>query len=86
MRNSRTRRSSCSASDFVEEDVAVALEDDGNEIFGTDTLSITLDGAQKPTAKRLCVSKNWIEAEEEEETTGPANEGGAASDAKTASS
>ena len=33
MRASRTRRSSCGASDFVEEDVAVALEDDDNEIF-----------------------------------------------------
>ena len=58
-RASRTRRSSCGASDFVEEDVAVALEDDDNEIFGTETLSITPDGAEKSTAKRPCVSKDW---------------------------
>ena len=83
MRASRTRRSSCGASDFVEEDVAVALEDDDNEIFGTETLSITPNGAQKSTAKRPCVSKDWGEAEEEEETAGPANKSGAASDGKT---
>ena len=57
MRASRTRRSSCGASDFVQEDVAVALEDD-DEIFGTEMLSITLDGAEKSTAKRPCVSKD----------------------------
>ena len=55
-------------------------------IFGTETLSITPDGAEKSTVKRPCVSKDWRESEEEEETTGPANEGGAASDGKTASS
>ena len=77
-----TRRSSCGASDFVEEDVAVALEDD-NEIIGTDTLTITPNGAEKSPAKRPCVSKDWGEAEEEEETAGPANKGGAASDGKT---
>ena len=91
---SRTRQSSCGASDFVEEDAAVALEDDDNEIFGTETLSITPDGAEKSTAKRPCVSKDWGEAEEEytkkkkkkkkeEETAGVANKGGAASDRKT---
>ena len=76
-----TRRSSCGASDFVEEDVAVALEDD--EIFGTDKLTTTPDGAEKSPAKRPCVFKDWGEAEEEEETAGPANKGGAASDGKT---
>ena len=82
---SRTRRSSCGNSDPVEEDVAVALEDedDDNEIFGTETLSITPNGAEKSTAKRPCVSKDWGVAEEEEGTAGPANKGGAASDGKT---
>ena len=75
-RASSTSRSSCGASDLVEEDVAVALEDDDNEIFGTDTLSITTDGAEKSTAKHPCVSMDWGEAEEEEETAGPANKGG----------
>ena len=59
-----TRRSSCGASDFIEKDVAVALEDDDNEIFGTETLSITPDRAEKSTANRPCVSKDWGEAEE----------------------
>ena len=77
---SRTRRSSCGASDPVEEDVAV--EDDYNEIFGTETLSITHNGAEKSTAKCPCVPKDWGVAEEEEETAGPADKGGAASDGK----
>ena len=51
--------------------------------FWTETLSITPDGAEKYTAKRPCVSKDWGEAEEEEETAGPANKGGAASDGET---
>ena len=53
-----TRRSSCGASDCAEKDVTVALEDDDNEIFGTETLSITPDGAEKSTAKRPCVSED----------------------------
>ena len=77
-----TRRSSCGASDFVEKDVAVALEDDDNEIIRTETLSITPGGAEKSTAKRPYVSKEWGEAEEEEETAAPANKGGAACDGK----
>ena len=56
--------------DFAEEDVAVALEDD-DEIFGMETLSITPDGVKKYT-------KGWGEVEEEEETAGPENKGGAA--------
>ena len=59
------------------------LEDDDNEIFGTETLSITPDGAEKSTAKCPCVSKDWGEAEEEEEIAGPANKGDVASDGKT---
>ena len=55
---------------LVEEDVTVALEDDDNEIFGTETLSITPAGAEKSTAKCPCVSKDGGEAEEEEETAG----------------
>ena len=51
--------------------------------FGTETLSITPDGAEKSTAKHPCVSQEWGEAEEVEETAGPANKGGAASDGKT---
>ena len=47
------------------------LEDDDNEIFGTETLSITPDEAEQSTAKRSCVSKDWGEAEEDEETAGP---------------
>ena len=47
------------------------LEDYDNEIFGTETLSITPDGAEESTAKRPCASKDWGEAEEEEETAGP---------------
>ena len=62
------------------EDVAVALDDDDDEIFGTETLSITPVGAEKSTAKRPYVSKDWGEAEEEEDTAGPASKGGAASD------
>ena len=38
--------------------VAVALEDDDNEIFGTETLIITPGGAEKSAAKRPCVSKD----------------------------
>ena len=59
------------------------LEAYNNKIFGTETLIITPDGADKSTAKCPCVSKDWGGAEEEEETAGPANKGGAASDGKT---
>ena len=83
MRAIRTSRSSCGATEFGEEDVAVALEDDDNEIFGTETLNITPDAAAKSTAKHPCVSMDWGEAEEEEETAGPANKAGAAFDSKT---
>ena len=74
----------CGASDLVEEDVAVALEDDDG-IFGTELLSVMPDSdrAEKSTAKRPCVSKDWGEAAEEEETAGTADKGGAASDGKT---
>ena len=45
-------------------------------------LTIIPDRAEKSTAKRPCVSKDWGEAEEEEETAGTADKGGAASDSK----
>ena len=63
----------------VEENVAAALEND-NKFFGLETLSNTQDEAEGSTAKRPYVSKDWGEAEEEAETTGTADEGGAEGD------